>query len=143
MIYVIDASVALKWFLREEESQGADSIFHAFLANKIELLAPDILVLEVANTLWKHAILGNQLRPEEARSIFHDFLTLPLNLQESTSLATQALKMAVELRHPIYDTLYCALAKENDCEFITADKVLVDKLSGSLPFVRLLSTMTP
>ena len=142
MTYVIDASVALKWFLREEESQGADSLFEAFLANQIELLAPDILVLEVANTLWKQSILLKRLRPEEASSIFHDFLTLPLNLRESNALAREALKMAVELRHPVYDTLYCALAKQNDCEFITADRVLVDKLSGSLHFVRLVSAIT-
>ena len=123
MTYVFDASVALKWFLREEESQGADSVLDAFLANQIELLAPDILVLEVANALWKRSILLKQLRPEEARSIFHDFLTLPLNLQESNTRASEALKMAIELRHPVYDTLYCALANENDCEFVTADRV--------------------
>jgi len=141
LTYVIDAGVALKWFLREGESQGADSLLEAFLANEIELLAPDSLVLEFANTLWKHSILLKQLRPEEAKSIFHDFLTLPLNLHESNALASLALKMSVELRHPIYDTLYCALANENDCEFITADRVLVEKLSGSLFFVRLLSTI--
>lgn len=139
MTYVIDASVALKWFLREEESQGAGSLFEAFLANEIELLAPDVLVLEVANTLWKQSMLLKRLRPEEARSIFHDFLTLPLNLEESSALAREALKMAVELRHPVCDTLYCALAKENDCEFITADRV---KLSGLLHFVRLVSAIT-
>jgi predicted nucleic acid-binding protein len=142
LTYVIDASVALKWFLREEESHGADSLFEAFLANQIELLARDILVLEVANTLWKQSILLKRLRPEEASSIFHGLLTLPLNLKESNALASEALKMAVEPRHPVCDTLYCALAKEHDCEFITADRVLVDKLSGSLQLVHLLSTVT-
>src|SRR5215469_1163764 len=108
----------------EEESQGADSLLEAFLASEIELLAPDILVLEAANTLWKQSILLKQLRPEKARSIFHDFLTLPLSLHESNAWTSQALKMSVELRHPIYDTLYCAPANEGDCEFITADRVL-------------------
>jgi predicted nucleic acid-binding protein len=121
--------------------QGADSVFDAFLASKIELLAPDILVLEVANTLWKRTSLLKQLRPEEATSIFHDFLTLPLNLRESIPLASRALQISIEFRHPIYDAVYCALAEENDCEFITADRILVDKLSGSLPFVRLLTTV--
>jgi predicted nucleic acid-binding protein len=51
------------------------------------------------------------------------------------------LELAVEFRHPIYDMLYCALAIENDCEFVTADNVLVSKLSRRLPFVRLLTTI--
>ena len=65
----------------------------------------------------------------------------PLNLQPSNLLASRALELAVEFRHPIYDMLYCALAIENDCEFVTADNVLVSKLSRRLPFVRLLTTI--
>lgn len=140
MTYVIDASVALKWFLREEDSQGADALFDAFLASDIELLAPDVLLLEVANTLWKQTVLLKKLHSEETVSIFHDFLTLPLNLQASNPLASQALEFALKYRHSIYDMLYCALALEYDCEFITADKVLVSKLSGYFPFVHLLTT---
>ena len=141
MTYVIDASVALKWFLNEEESQGADALFDAFLTSRIELLAPDVLLLEVANALWNQTALLKLLSSEEAVSIFHDFITLPLNLRPSNALASQALELAVNFQHPIYDMLYCALAIENDCEFLTADKVLVSMLSGRLPFVRLLNTI--
>jgi predicted nucleic acid-binding protein len=141
LTYVIDASVALKWFLSEEESDGADALFEAFLRNRIELLAPDVLLLEVANALWKQTAILKLLRPEDVISIFHDFVTLPLNLQASNPLASRALELALKFHHPIYDTLYCALAIENDCEFVTADKVLVSKLSGHLPFVRFLSTI--
>ncbi len=141
MIYIIDASVALKWFLTEEESQGADGLFEAFLRGRIELLAPDVLLLEVANALWKQTALLKILRSEEAVSIFRDFMTLPLNLQPSNALADRALDLAVKFKHPIYDMLYCALAIENDCEFVTADNVLVSRLSSRLPFVRLLTTI--
>ncbi len=141
MTYVIDASVALKWFLTEEDSRGADALFDAFLRSRAELLAPDVLLLEVANALWKQTALLKLLRSEEAVSIFHDFITLPLNLQPSNPLASLALNLAVKFQHPVYDMLYCALAIENDCEFVTADTVLVSRLSGRLPFVRLLTTI--
>lgn len=141
MTYVIDASVALKWFLTEEDSQGADALFDAFLRSRAELLAPDVLLLEVANALWKQTALLKLLRSEEAISIFHDFIALPLNLQPSNPLASRALNLAVKFQHPVYDMLYCALAIENDCEFVTADTVLVSRLSSRLPFVRLLTTI--
>jgi predicted nucleic acid-binding protein len=141
LAYVIDASVVLKWFLREEDSEGSDALFDAFLSGKIELLAPDVLLLEVANTLWKYSALFKQLRSVEATAIFHDFLTLPLKLCPADRLASGALELAIRHRHPVYDTLYCALAIDNDCEFITADRVLVAKLQEYLPFVRYLSTI--
>jgi predicted nucleic acid-binding protein len=141
LTYVIDASVALKWFLTEEESQGADVLFELFLRGRIELLAPEVLLLEVANALWKQVVLLKLLRSEEAAAIFRDFITLPLNLQPSNPLASRALDLAVRFQHPVYDMLYCALAIENDCEFVTADRVLVSKLSGRLPYVRLLTTI--
>jgi predicted nucleic acid-binding protein len=141
LTYVIDASVVLKWFLAEEESEGADALFDAFLRNRVELLAPDVLLLEVANALWKQTALLKFLRSEDAVSIFRDFTTLPLNLQPSPPLAGRALELALKFHHPIYDTLYCALAIENDCEFVTADRVLVSKWTGHLPVVRLLNTI--
>jgi predicted nucleic acid-binding protein len=127
--------------LTEEESRDADALFDAFLRSRVELLAPDVLLLEVANALWKQTALLKLLRSEEAVSIFHDFITLPLNLQPSNPLARRALDLAVKFQHPIYDMLYCALAIENDCEFVTADTVLASRLSGRLPFIRLLTTI--
>ena len=119
----------------------ADSLFEAFLGNQIELLAPDILLLEVANTLWKKSALLKQLRAEEVMSILHDFLTLPLNFQASNPLLSRALELSIKVRHPVYDILYCVLAMENDCEFVTADRILVEKLTANLPFVRNLATI--
>jgi predicted nucleic acid-binding protein len=141
LTYVIDASVVLKWFLIEEENQGADTLFEAFLTGRIELVAPDVILLEVANALWKQAALLKILRSDEAVSIFRDFITLPLNLRPSNPLASHALDLAMKFQHPVYDMLYCALAIENHCEFLTADQVLVSRLSGRLPFVRLLTTI--
>jgi predicted nucleic acid-binding protein len=49
---VIDASVALKWRLRDEEAtQQADALLEDFLADKLELLTPTLFDYEIANAL--------------------------------------------------------------------------------------------
>ncbi len=46
---VVDASVAIKWYVREADSVQATRI----LASPLTLYAPALLRLEVANGLWK------------------------------------------------------------------------------------------
>ena len=49
---VIDASVALKWFLAgEEDGERALDILDSFAANQVALHAPALLEFEVANGL--------------------------------------------------------------------------------------------
>ena len=49
---VIDASVALKWRLRDEEATSqADALLEDFLARKLELLTPTLFDYEIANAL--------------------------------------------------------------------------------------------
>jgi predicted nucleic acid-binding protein len=47
--YVVDASVAVKWFVPEPHTQAA----LRFLNGDHQLMAPDLLVPEIGNTLWK------------------------------------------------------------------------------------------
>jgi predicted nucleic acid-binding protein len=49
-------------------------------------------------------------------------------LVPSRALLESATRLAIELDHPAYDCLYLALAVENDCRFVTADKRLVNKI---------------
>ena len=99
------------------------------------------MMLEVANALWKQNVLFKRLRSQESTAIFHDFVTLPLKFYSAEQLASEALQLAMKHQHSVYDMLYCALAIEHDCEFVTVDKVLVNKLQKSLSFVRYLPTL--
>lgn len=137
---MLDASVALKWFLPELLSSSAERLLNGFLKSKLNLHAPDLLLLETANALWKRSALGHGLSSADVQAIYRDLVTIPLNFDGSEQLAGAALDLAISQKHSVYDAGYCALAVNLDCELITADSALVSKLAGNLPFVRHLST---
>jgi len=138
---VVDASVALKWFLPESNSAAAEKLLQAFLRGQVLLYAPELLLIEAASALWRRAILRQELTLFESKAIYRDLLTLPLNFQSSERMAASAFSLALAHRHSAYDAVYCALAHELDCEFVTADSVLVTKLRQALPFVRHVSSI--
>lgn len=143
MLYVIDASVVLKWFLPEPDSASADLLLERFLNDEVGLIAPDVLLLEIASALWKRVVLREDLTAAEATLIHRDLLTIPLSLVSAETLAEAALHLAMKHKHPVYDALYCTLAIDRHCDFVTADRTMVNKLRSDLPFVRHLSTIKP
>lgn len=120
---VIDASVAVKWVVEE---RGTDDALA--LRGGPSLIAPDLLLAECANILWKKTQRGELTRKEAglaagilARSDVELFPTRPL-----FEMATE---LAIDLAHPAYDCVYLALAMERDCPFVTADERLVARLA--------------
>jgi predicted nucleic acid-binding protein len=143
LIYVVDASVVVKWFLPESDTPAADFLLEQFLNNEVDLVAPDVLLLEVASSLWKRVVLRKELTADEATLVYRDLLTMPLSLIATETLAEAAFQLAMEHRHPVYDALYCTLAIDRRCDFVTADQTLVNKFRRDFPFVRHLSTIKP
>ena len=138
---VIDASVAVKWYVPEPGSAAAA----ALLAAPIIRMAPDLLTAEVGNTLWKRTRRG-ELRRDDALSIAAAFVSnLPLDLRPSTNLLEGALEIAMYLRCPVYDGLYIGLAVAEGCQMVTADARLVRMTQGTSlePFVRRLDEDHP
>jgi predicted nucleic acid-binding protein len=142
-ICVVDASVVLKWFLREPDSASADILLEKFLNDEVELIAPDLILLETANALWKRVSVRKEMSAKEAALIHRDLLTLPLALIASGTIAEVALQIALEYKHSVYDSLYCALAIERECNFVTADRVLANKLQTVFPFIVHISAIKP
>ncbi len=60
---VVDSSVVIKWFLPEDDSTIAQTIEAQLEKGEVILLAPELLLAEVANILWKKR---SQLSEEEA-----------------------------------------------------------------------------
>jgi len=56
MQQIVDASVVAKWFLPEPHKDKAETLLRDFLDEKIELTAPELLVVEVGNLLWKRSV---------------------------------------------------------------------------------------
>lgn len=139
---MVDASVVLKWFLPEANDAGVENFLRGFLGGNFALYAPDLLLIEAGSALWRRAIVGQQITESDARSIYRDLLTLPINFQPSERLAASTFSLSITHRHSVYDSTYCALSVEMDCEFVTADSTLVAKLGRALPLIRHVSTIT-
>lgn len=113
---VVDASVAVKWFVPEIHSAAAVRM----LDPEITLYAPDLIGPEFGNILWKK-VRREEIGREEADAIMNAFAKLPFEIRPSSSLLPAAFELAIELDRTVYDSLYLALAVAEDCTLVTAD----------------------
>jgi predicted nucleic acid-binding protein len=123
---VVDASVALKWYVAEADSGLADGI----LQQSIELHAPELLKAELANGLWKNR-RKNLIDDEQARLAVLNVARSVNRWHACDPFLTEALRLAAAMNHPIYDFIYPCLARELNIPCVTADRRLLDKLSGT------------
>jgi predicted nucleic acid-binding protein len=134
---VVDASVAIKWYVPEQASIVAVEV----LTSGDELLAPDLLVAELGNILWKKVRRG-ELTARDADQIADAFLsTRPIRIRDSAVLLRGALDIATAFDRTVYDALYLALAVAEGCQMVTADGRLVHALQGS-PLERAVKPLT-
>jgi predicted nucleic acid-binding protein len=135
---VVDASVVIKWYVPEENHEKA----RAILASERPLLAPDLVLAEVGNILWKKVRRGEFSR-DDADAIAERFLReTNVSVVSATVLLLRALSIATEHGISAYDALYVALAVLDDIVVVTADARLVNALARTplARHVRLLST---
>jgi predicted nucleic acid-binding protein len=125
---VVDASVAIKWYLPESHSADADRL----LGNGFQLLAPDLLVAETGNILWKR-VMRSELTVRKAESILRALKALPMTLHPASVLAENAMTVACGLKRSFYDSLYLALALTADCPLVTADRKLFEAVRDASP----------
>ncbi|PZA13987.1 VapC toxin family PIN domain ribonuclease [Rhodopseudomonas palustris] len=137
---VVDASVAVKWLVLEEMSDAAKDLS---LATKT-LVAPRLIMTEVANVLARKTIHGLMER-EEAASQFRSLPHYFVELIEIDELIEPALLDACTLRHPVYDLIYLETARRLDAQVVTADRRFAAKLAGTeyARYVTLLSDWQP
>jgi predicted nucleic acid-binding protein len=118
---VVDASVAVKWFLPEVASANARML----LALDYQLLAPDLLWAELGNVLWKRQRRG-ELEPRTATGLLRDFARLPIEFHAAERWVEAALDLAMRQGVTVYDGLYLALAVGTECRVVTADRRLYE-----------------
>jgi predicted nucleic acid-binding protein len=123
--FVVDASIAIKWVVEEDGTAEALA-----LHRKFRLIAPELLVGECANILWKKVQRG-ELSKDEALLAARLLQAAEFELLPMRSLFEAATRMSIEIDHPAYDCVYLALAADSQCRFVTADERLVRKLRQS------------
>lgn len=116
---VIDASVAVKWVIFEDGSDDAVRLRSAFT-----FVAPELLLPECANILWKK-VQRKELEPNEATLAIALIERSGISFQSMQGLSETATRLAIELGHPAYDCVYMALALRQKLRFVTADKRLL------------------
>ena len=109
MRLVVDASVAVKWFVSEPLLENARRL----LSHRIDLHAPDFVLVEFANVIWKKVRrkeLPASPRYVDALSSLNDIVTL----HPVADLIERAMQIAMEIGHPVYDCLYLACAERTE-----------------------------
>ena len=121
--YVIDASVAIKWFVPEILEAEAKR----WLDPSHILYAPELLLSEFGNILWKKTRL-KELTEAEAFQIALELKQAPITLISSLDLFPDALTLAQSIGGTVYDCMYLAAAIRQGCQLVTADRKFYDVL---------------
>lgn len=136
----VDSSVAVKWLVAEPDSPRALSLLRHTIDAHEEIVAPILLISEVANVLWQQVRRGSLLFPQVLERLQY-FRALPLRLESGADIALQALMLTEQYRLPaVYDAHYLVVASGAGAQLWTADQRLLNALGGRLPFVRSLTT---
>ena len=124
--YIVDASVAIKWFLPEPDDDKARLLLEA----DHDLLAPDLLIAEVGNVLWKR-FKRAELNLDEAQAILTGLESIKIAWHPIAPLSPNALDIACQLSRTVYDSLYLALAVIEHGVLVTSDERLYNAIATS------------
>ena len=114
---VVDASLASKWLVPEENSDRARQLARSWDSDRTQPVAPHLMPVEVANALHRR-VVRNELDVQDATRLMENLLATGVVLRETSDLHSRALKLASLLRQDaVYDAQYLALAEALDCVY--------------------------
>lgn len=126
MTLVVDASVAIKWVLPEDEQDAAEAI----LLDEIDRIAPEFLLVEIANVL-RTKVMRGQIEQGQARSGFAFVEASVRRFIPDRVLTSRAFEIAIECNHSVYDCMYLACAEQDGGRVVTADMRFINRLRDS------------
>jgi predicted nucleic acid-binding protein len=137
---VLDASVIVKWFIPEVGAVPAK----ALLAAGDELIAPELARIEVASALIRKG-LREELTGADVESTLRAWFRAlsdgQVFLLPNSDDIEAAVKLALELQHPLPDCLYLAAAERLGVALITADRAFARRAARRWNLVQLLEGM--
>lgn len=128
-LFVLDSSVAVKWVLQEVGTPKALVLRNDILQQIHEVIAPDVFVSEVAHALTK-AERQKLIPIGDAQKHLTDILKFSPVLYSFLPLVSRAVEISSETRIAITDCLFVALAEQESCDMLTADRRLIINLPG-------------
>lgn len=134
MSYVIDSSVAVKWFSREAGTEAALALREDAFSCKCRLEAPDLLLFELANALR----FNSRFSAEDVKLALGSILDMGIVFHRAEGpLLSRAVDLAFRYRMTVYDGCFIALADIRGSTLITADEKLMEKAGDHAGIVRL------
>ncbi len=122
---VVDASVAVQWVVPEASTSLSET-----LLDRRDLIAPELLLVEVANVFRKK--LAGQLMSSAQAVDGLEYVSRQVDVRSmSHKLVARALELAQSLSHPVYDCVYLALTEEHGARFATHDLELRKRVTRS------------
>ena len=126
MRFVVDASVAVKWLVVEEDADVAQEL----ATSGHELHAPRLMASEVANALWRKARTGEMER-RAAGVLLANVPDMPVRWGTDEMVSAEAVRLALALDHAVYDCVYLALAHRIGATMLTADRRFANTLAST------------
>lgn len=133
MSLVVDASVAVKWVVLEEGRAEA-----LRRTAGVPLSAPDFVLVEAANILWKK-VRRKELNRDQAHMGAEFIRAAFQSLIPASDLIEDAASISFDIDHPVYDCMYLACARQLGFSLLTADQKLAQRSEAAGFSVELLS----
>ena len=140
-ICVLDASVVARFWFDQNDVDLADAaagFLRARAEGRVELHAPDLMLCEVGNVLWKMSRIHGW-PAVAARRAASQLPGLGFELHPSDRDLPSAVDIALDHGITVYDALYVSLARRLGAPLYTTDRKLVRSLGGDFPEVKLLT----
>lgn len=131
---ILDASVVIKWFVQEEDSDKAIVYLTSLKSSKNNVIVPALLFYELGNILISKKVPVNMVG-----EIMNTLQNLSLEVQDIGLQSFRKIyQNSIEYSLSFYDAAYITLMQKEDCEFITADQKLFGKINKAFPGAKLL-----
>jgi predicted nucleic acid-binding protein len=128
-LYVVDASVAAKWYFPEESSDRAATLLERAGAGAVGLIAPDLLLYEMGSVALKK-MRTHQAKLDDAEAMLSALAAFRVQLVPSASFVPLALGLAAASGASFYDAVYLVTARESGGTLVTNDRRLVAQARG-------------
>ena len=133
LLKVVDASLALKWVVDEEDSDKARALSRGWVDSGIGIIAPYLMLAETANALHRK-VADDHLTLESATRALERLNNAGIEYYNPPNVHAGALRIADRLgQGAVYDSVYLALAERLDCELWTADRRFYRAAGGAFP----------
>lgn len=127
---VIDACVAIKWFIPEKNYERAGAI----LRSHYSMIVPDLFFIEMDAIIIKK-IRKKQIEAADSLKIYNEIRNIPFEVVPYPLISKMAFDLSSALPVTQYDACYLAAALEYNEKVYTADMRFVKGMKGT-PFER-------